>query len=267
MQLIKEIGANSVRLSHYQHDDYFYQRCDEEGILVWAEVPFISIISENEAAEDNIREQMRRLILQCGNHTSVYCWGVQNEITIAGENEEIHAHVKRAAEDNIREQMRRLILQCGNHTSVYCWGVQNEITIAGENEEIHAHVKRMSEYTKNLDPDRYTAEANIYSVANESPINREITIAGENEEIHAHVKRMSEYTKNLDPDRYTAEANIYSVANESPINRLAELVGYNLYYGWYYDTIPGLQKRLDEFHAACPDIPLLVTEYGVDTNG
>ena len=172
MQLIKEIGANSVRLSHYQHDDYFYQRCDEEGILVWAEVPFISIISENEAAEDNIREQMRRLILQCGNHTSVYCWGVQNEITIAGENEEIHAHVK----------------------------------------------------------------------------------------------RMSEYTKNLDPDRYTAEANIYSVANESPINRLAELVGYNLYYGWYYDTIPGLQKRLDEFHAACPDIPLLVTEYGVDTN-
>lgn len=172
MQLMKEIGANSVRLSHYQHDDYFYQRCDEEGILVWAEVPFISIISENEAAEDNIREQMRRLILQCGNHTSVYCWGVQNEITIAGENEEIHAHVK----------------------------------------------------------------------------------------------RMSEYTKNLDPDRYTAEANIYSVANESPINRLAELVGYNLYYGWYYDTIPGLQKRLDEFHAACPDIPLLVTEYGVDTN-
>ena len=172
MQLIKEIGANSVRLSHYQHDDYFYQRCDEEGILVWAEVPFISIISENEAAEDNIREQMRRLILQCGNHTSVYCWGVQNEITIAGENEEIHAHVK----------------------------------------------------------------------------------------------RMSEYTKNLDPDRYTAEANIYSVANESPINRLAELVGYNLYYGWYYDTIPGLQKRLDEFHAACLDIPLLVTEYGVDTN-
>lgn len=172
MQLIKEIGANSVRLSHYQHDDYFYQRCDEEGILVWAEVPFISIISENEAAEDNIREQMRRLILQCGNHTSVYCWGVQNEITIAGENEEIHAHVK----------------------------------------------------------------------------------------------RMSEYTKNLDPDRYTAEANIYSVANESPINRLAELVGYNLYYGWYYDTISGLQKRLDEFHAACPGIPLLVTEYGVDTN-
>lgn len=47
---------------------------------------------------------------------------------------------------------------------------------------------------------------------------------------------------------------------------MTELVGYNLYYGWYYDEITGLQKRLDEFHAACPDIPLLVTEYGVDTN-
>ena len=88
------LGANSVRLSHYQHDDYFYRRCDEEGLLVWAEVPFISIISENECAKFNIKEQMRRLILQCGNHTSVYCWGVQNEITIAGETPEIHDHVE-----------------------------------------------------------------------------------------------------------------------------------------------------------------------------
>lgn len=60
--------------------------------------------------------------------------------------------------------------------------------------------------------------------------------------------------------------NIYSVPNESPMNQITELVGYNLYYGWYYDEIEGLQKRLDEFHAACPKVPLLVTEYGVDTN-
>ena len=47
---------------------------------------------------------------------------------------------------------------------------------------------------------------------------------------------------------------------------MADLVGYNLYYGWYYDKMTGLQQRLDEFHMACPDVPLLVTEYGVDTN-
>ena len=42
MQLIKELGANTIRLAHYQHDQYFYDLCDEAGMVVWAEIPYIS---------------------------------------------------------------------------------------------------------------------------------------------------------------------------------------------------------------------------------
>lgn len=172
MALLQEMGANSVRLSHYQHDDYFYRLCDENGILVWAEVPFISTPPTCSEAFDNIKEQMERLVKQCYNYCSIYCWGVQNELSATGENEALY--------DYVRE--------------------------------------------------------------------------------------MEQFVKKLDSTRYTAEANIYSVANTSILNQLTDLVGYNLYYGWYYKTIPDLQIRLDEFHKECPNVPLLITEYGVDTN-
>ena len=54
MSLIKEIGANSVRLSHYQHDDYFYELCDREGMLVWAEIPFISVPTTTDEENDYV---------------------------------------------------------------------------------------------------------------------------------------------------------------------------------------------------------------------
>jgi beta-galactosidase len=172
MSLIKEIGANSVRLSHYQHDDYFYSLCDREGLLVWAEIPFISVPTTVDEKNQNAKDQLEKLIKQAYNHSSIYCWGVQNEITIAVENESIYEKVK-------------------------------ELEILA---------------------------------------------------------------KALDSSRFTAQANIYSVADESLLNQLTDFLGYNLYYGWYYKEMQDLGKRLDEFHKARPDIPVLVSEYGVDTN-
>ena len=67
MELIKEIGANTVRLAHYQHDQYFYDLCNEEGMVVWAEIPYIS--EHIPSARANTITQMRELILQNYNHT------------------------------------------------------------------------------------------------------------------------------------------------------------------------------------------------------
>lgn len=94
MALILEVGANSVRLAHYQHDDYFYSLCDHYGLLVWAEIPYISIPSTKDPGNGNAFEQLERLIKQAYNHCSIYCWGVQNEITIAVETEQTHITIK-----------------------------------------------------------------------------------------------------------------------------------------------------------------------------
>ena len=81
MQLIKEMGANTVRLAHYQHDQYFYDLCDEAGMVVWAEIPYISEHMPNGRA--NTIGQMQELIEQNYNHACIVCWGVSNEITIS----------------------------------------------------------------------------------------------------------------------------------------------------------------------------------------
>ena len=81
MALIKEVGANTVRLAHYQHDQYFYDLCDEAGMVVWAEIPYISEHMPN--GRDNTVSQMTELITQNYNHACIVCWGVSNEITIS----------------------------------------------------------------------------------------------------------------------------------------------------------------------------------------
>jgi beta-galactosidase len=170
--LLKEIGANSVRLSHYQHDDYFYSLCDRAGLLVWAEIPFISVPTITDEKNLNAKEQLEKLIKQAYNHSSIYCWGVQNEITIAVENEKIYKMV----ED------------------------------------------------------------------------------------------LNSWAKKLDTSRLTAQANIYSVAEESPLTQITDILGYNLYYGWYYGKLHNLGERLDKVHQGRPNIPVILSEYGVDTN-
>ena len=82
MAIIRELGANTLRLAHYQHAQEFYDLCDENGIIVWAEIPYISKHMTNGKA--NALSQMKELITQCCNHPSVVCWGLSNEITASG---------------------------------------------------------------------------------------------------------------------------------------------------------------------------------------
>ena len=80
MELIKELGANTIRLAHYQHDQFFYDLCDKYGMVVWAEIPYISEHLPN--GRENTISQMKELIVQNYNHPSIVTWGISNEITI-----------------------------------------------------------------------------------------------------------------------------------------------------------------------------------------
>ena len=84
MAIIREIGANTIRLAHYQHDQYFYDLCDQYGMVVWAEIPYISEHMPN--GRENTISQMTELIVQNYNHASICMWGISNEITISTKN-------------------------------------------------------------------------------------------------------------------------------------------------------------------------------------
>ncbi|OON86699.1 hypothetical protein BXO88_06820 [Oribacterium sp. C9] len=169
--LIDEIGANSVRLSHYQHPQYTYEFCDRKGYLVWAEIPMLKM-TESATLRENAEEQLRELILQNIHHPSVYCWGIQNEIGMF----------------------------------------------------------------------RDTAF------------------------MHEELRRMQQIAHELDPSRLVTAANLYTVKFRSELNATTDMVGYNVYFGWYYGEMRDYDEYLDRFHHERPEMPLGVSEYGVDAN-
>ncbi len=87
LELIREMGANTIRLAHYQHAQAFYDLCDEAGMVVWAEIPYITEHMPN--GRQNTLDQMRELITQCYNHPSIVCWGLSNEVAVHGVSEDL----------------------------------------------------------------------------------------------------------------------------------------------------------------------------------
>ncbi len=87
MELICKMGATTIRLAHYQHDQYFYDLCDEKGMVIWAEIPYIS--KHMPTGRENTISQMKELVAQNYNHPSIVVWGLSNEITIAGSDEDL----------------------------------------------------------------------------------------------------------------------------------------------------------------------------------
>ena len=87
MDLICEMGANTIRLAHYQHDQFFYDLCDERGMVIWAEIPYIS--KHMPTGRENTISQMKELIVQNYNHPSIVVWGLSNEISMQGSDEDL----------------------------------------------------------------------------------------------------------------------------------------------------------------------------------
>lgn len=170
-ELIDEIGANSVRLSHYQHPQYTYETADKKGYLVWAEIPMLKMTDSEELKAD-AEEQLRELILQNIHHPSIYCWGIQNEI-----------------------------------------GMFKDADF-----------------------------------------------------MHQELKKMQKLSHELDPSRLVTAANLYTVKFRSKLNSVTDMIGYNIYFGWYYGEMQDYRDYLNRFHSERPEMPLGVSEYGVDAN-
>lgn len=80
LDLIQEMGVNSMRLAHYPQAHFMFDEADRRGMLVWEEIPFVSTYVASEAFDDNLRLQLRELIAQNYNHPSIFCWGLWNEV-------------------------------------------------------------------------------------------------------------------------------------------------------------------------------------------
>ena len=167
--LIADVGANAVRLSHYQHPQYTYDKCDKAGLVVWAEIPMLKM-TEDPALQENARQQMTELVLQNIHHPSICFWGVQNEIAMF----------------------------------------------------------------------------------------RDAAF------VHENIKELYDLTKALDPDRIVTCANLHPLKAKSQLNHLTDMVGYNIYFGWYYGKMGDYGPYLDGLHRELPQMPLGISEYGVD---
>lgn len=170
-ELIDEIGANAVRLSHYQHPQHTYDLCDEKGYIVWAEIPMLKML-DSEEVFDNAEQQLKELILQNIHHPGIFFWGIQNEI-----------------------------------------GMFRDAAF-----------------------------------------------------MHDELRKMRDMAKELDPSRLVTAANLYTVKFRSELNNVTDMIGYNVYFGWYYGEMQDYDKYLDRFHEERPDMPLGMSEYGVDAN-
>jgi len=87
IDLICEVGCTTIRLAHYQHDQFFYDLCDERGLVIWAEIPYIS--KHMPGGRENTISQMKELVAQNYNHPSIVVWGLSNEISIGGSDEDL----------------------------------------------------------------------------------------------------------------------------------------------------------------------------------
>jgi beta-galactosidase len=168
-QIIQEMGANAIRLAHYQHDQFFYNLCDAGGMVVWAEAGFVNEPPETTEARENAKEQLRELIRQNYNHPSIFSWSIGNETSGKTNNA-----AARSAE--------------------------------------------------------------------------------------ALLKEMAAEVRQEDPTRLSVYASHHSA--EDLRNLLTDVIAFNKYYGWYGGTYSGLGEFLDKFHAAHPNLPAGISEYG-----
>lgn len=91
MAIIREIGANTIRLTHYQHGQAIHELADKYGLILWDEIPFVSVMTLSADQVEptpglvaDAKQQLQELIRQNYNHASVAVWGIANEVDLRG---------------------------------------------------------------------------------------------------------------------------------------------------------------------------------------
>lgn len=76
----EELGVNSLRLAHYPQAQFMFTEADKRGLIVWEEIPFVGSYINSKDFDDNLKLQLKEMILQNYNHPSICFWGLFNEI-------------------------------------------------------------------------------------------------------------------------------------------------------------------------------------------
>lgn len=149
IELLKKMGANFIRISHYPQDPSVLEACDEKGLLVWEEIPIVNYITISENFESISKNMLSEMIKQHYNHTSVIIWGFMNEVLL---------RLKKGLEDNPQFN-RETYLQKVNELAVL-----------------------LNTLAKEEDPTRWTAIAHHqkYEVYEEAGLNEITDIVGWN---------------------------------------------------------------------------------------
>lgn len=148
--LIDEIGANSIRLSHYQHSSFTYECADKKGYLIWAEIPMLKM-TQNEELLDNAREQLKELILQNIHHPSIYCWGIQNEIGMFRDAPYMYEELIKSKELVKSIDSQRLVSAANLYTVKFKSKLNETTDMIGYNVYFGWYYGKMQDYSKYLD--------------------------------------------------------------------------------------------------------------------
>jgi beta-galactosidase len=187
VQLLKEMGGNFLRVSHYPQDPAVLAACDRLGILASVEIPVVNAITDSPAFFQNCRTMQTEMIRQNFNHPSVIIWAYMNEVLL-----------------RLPPGLRR------------------------DNAAGRAYLGRVNALARQLDS----------------------------------------LSRREDPARATMLVchGDFSLYQQAGLLTIPQVVGWNLYPGWYSADLQGFPDFLDRHHRELPGQPLLVTEYGADSD-
>jgi beta-galactosidase len=187
VRLIKQLGGNFLRVSHYPQDPAVLAACDRLGILASVEIPVVNAITDSQAFTSTCLTMQTEMIRQGFNHPSVIIWAYMNEVLL-----------------RLPPGLKR------------------------DNEPGRAYLTKVNRLARQLDS----------------------------------------LTRREDPTRYTLLVNHgdFALYQQAGLLNIPQLIGWNLYAGWYSGDLQGFPDFLDRHRRELPDKPLLVTEYGADSD-